>query len=127
MINKIHFIKYLAVLLFSLNLSAQQVSVTPTNVEYTNNGQPKSFVSGCGAIDLKSSTNTLISMYVNLDTYTSVINNSESKLYIYSKKSPSDVQIQRYVKTIPSTNWTPGAAATTLKYYPLISFFRLTL
>lgn len=38
MINKIHFIKYLAVLLFSLSLSAQQVSVTPTNVEYSNDG-----------------------------------------------------------------------------------------
>ncbi|HQE33768.1 MAG TPA: hypothetical protein PLQ70_03785 [Flavobacterium alvei] len=122
MINKIHFIKYVAVLLFSLSLSAQQVSVTPQNVEYTNNGQPKSFVSGCGNIDLASSTSTLISMIVNIDTYTSVINNSESKLYIYTKKSFSDVKTQRYLKKIPSTNWTPGAAPTTLSYAPTVSF-----
>lgn len=93
MINKIYFIKYLAVLLFSLGLSAQQVSVTPSNVEYINNGQSKSFVSGCGAIDLKYSTSTLIEMSVNVSTTTSVINNSESQLYVYSKISPSATTI----------------------------------
>ncbi|WP_310560223.1 T9SS type A sorting domain-containing protein [Flavobacterium sp.] len=124
MINKIHFIKYLAVLLFSLSLSAQQVSVTPSNVEYTNNGQPKSFVSGCGVIDLKSSTSTLIEMIVNISTVRSVINNSESKLYVYSKISPNAVRIQKYIKTIPSVNWIgQGSSTTSISYNPTISFF----
>ena len=113
--------RFFALLFFSLGLSAQ-VSVTPQNVEYTNNGQPKSYVTGCGNIDLASSTSTSISMIINIDTYESVINKSESKLYVYTKKSFSAVRIQRYSKTIPSTNWTPGAAPTTLSYAPTVSF-----
>lgn len=124
MTNKIHFMKYLAVVLFSLSLSAQEVSVSPQNVEYTNNGEPKRSAGICGTIDLKSSTSTLIEMIVNLNTVRSVINSSESQLYVYSKKSPSAVRIQRYVKTIPSVNWiAQGSSTTLISYAPPISFF----
>lgn len=121
MINKIYFIKYLAVLLFSLSLAAQ-VSVTPIAVEYSNNGQSTSYITGCGNIDLASSTSTIINMTINIDTYQSVINNSQSDLYIYTKKSFSAVRTQSYSKNIPSTNWIPGYAANTLTYSIPVSF-----
>lgn len=111
MINKIHFIKYLAVLLFSLSLSAQQVSVSTTNVEYTNTGQSTQYI-GCGNFNLASSTSTSIEMRINIGTYQSVINDSESNLYIYTKKSFSAIETERYSKTIPSTNWIRGSGST---------------
>lgn len=81
MINKIHFIKYLAILLFCCSLAAQQTQVTASNVEYTNNGQSTQYIL-CGNFNLASSTSTSINMRINIGTYQSVINDSESKLYI---------------------------------------------
>jgi hypothetical protein len=111
MINKIHFIKYLAILLFCCSLSAQQTQVSASNVEYTNNGQSTQYISCSGNFNLASSTSTIIKMNISIGTYQSVINDLESKLYIYTKKSFSAIETERYSKTIPSTNWIRGSPA----------------
>jgi hypothetical protein len=121
--NKINFIKHLAVFLFSLSLSAQ-VSISFQNVEYTNNGEPKRSGGICGTIDLRSSTSTLIEMNVNILTVRSVINNTDSELYVYSQKSPLATRIQRHLQNIPSSNFAGvGSSTTSISWSRPISFF----
>lgn len=121
--NKINFIKHLAVFLFSLSLSAQ-VSMSFQNVEYTNNGEPKRSGGICGTIDLRSSTSTLIEMNVNILTVRSVINNTDSELYVYSQKSPLATRIQRHLQNIPSSNFAGvGSSTTSISWSRPISFF----
>ncbi len=97
--------------------------MTASNVEYTNNGQSTQYIL-CGNFNLASSTSTSINMRINIGTYQSVINDSESKLYIYTKKSFSAIETERYSKTIPSTNWIrgSGSTATVRTYETPVSF-----
>lgn len=100
------------------------MSTSFQNVEYTNNGEPKRSGGICGTIDLRSSTSTLIEMNVNILTVRSVINNTDSELYVYSQKSPLATRIQRHLQSIPSSNFAGvGSSTTSISWSRSISFF----
>lgn len=89
--NKIQLLQFVAILIFSFG-SYAQVTVSASNLQYTNNGQSTITLANCGNIDLASSTTTLINLGVNLSKPNGQVVGL-SDLLVYTKKSSSDSRI----------------------------------
>ncbi|MBF2708720.1 hypothetical protein [Flavobacterium soyangense] len=63
--NKIQLLQFVAILIFSFGAYAQ-VTISVSNLQYTNNGQSTITLANCGNIDLASSTTTSINLGINL-------------------------------------------------------------
>ncbi|WPR71943.1 T9SS type A sorting domain-containing protein [Flavobacterium sp. NG2] len=79
-------------------------TVSPQNLQYTNSGSPSITLNNCGNIDLGTSTSTSINIGVKLTKPTAqAVGNST--LYVYTKKSNSDYQVQRGLIQVQSGFW----------------------
>lgn len=63
--NKIQFLQFVAIIIFSLSTYAQ-VAVSIQNLQYTNNGQSTILPTDCGNIDLLTSASTSINLGIDL-------------------------------------------------------------
>jgi hypothetical protein len=101
--NKIQLLQFVAILIFSFG-SCAQVTVSASNLQYTNNGQSTITLANCGNIDLASSTTTSINLGINLSKPNGQVVGL-SDLRVYTKKSSSDSRIERSWSQILESSW----------------------
>ncbi|POY39571.1 hypothetical protein C3L50_10410 [Flavobacterium alvei] len=101
--NKIQLLQFVAILIFSFG-SYAQVTVSASNLQYTNNGQSTITLANCGNIDLASSTTTSINLGINLSKPNGQVVGL-SDLRVYTKKSSSDSRIERSWSQILESSW----------------------
>jgi hypothetical protein len=101
--NKIQFLQFVTVIIFSFSTYAQ-VAVSVQNLQYTNNSQSIISLVNCGNLDLASSTSTSISLGINLSKPNGQVVGL-SDLYVYTQKSSSDSRLQRSWVQIQESFW----------------------
>jgi len=101
--KSLRFLQFFALMLFSLHTYGQ-VSVTVQNLQYTNDGQPIAPPANCGTIALGSSTNTTITLGINLSKPRQQVVGT-GNLYVYTQKSSSDFRVQRSWVIVPELSW----------------------
>jgi hypothetical protein len=103
-----------AFLIITLNIFSQQgVTVSVSNLQYTNNSQPSINSPNCGNIDLGTSTSTAISIGINLTRPNGLVTGL-SNVYFYTKKSSSDFKNERAIRQIVEQTWTTGTPNTNI-------------
>jgi hypothetical protein len=101
--NKIQFIQFIAIIIFSYGTYAQ-VEVTVQTLQYTNNGQVTISPANCGIIDLATSSSTYISFGINLrKPFNQVVGLSD--LYVYTQRSSSDSRVSRSYAQVQESFW----------------------
>jgi hypothetical protein len=108
--NKIKFLQLVLILFFSFNTHSQ-VTVSVQNLQYTNNGQPASYPSNCGNIDLASSTSTSVNLGINLSKPSGQVVGL-SDLRVYTQKSSSDTRVERSWVQIQESFWSTSQPNT---------------
>jgi hypothetical protein len=108
--NKIQLLQFVTILIFSFG-SYAQVTVSVSNLQYTNNGQATVLLANCGNIDLASSTTTSINLEINLSKPNGQVVGL-SDLRVYTKTSSSESRIERSWAQITEISWSPNSPST---------------